>query len=180
MRFSHTNIVAKDWKSLSDFYVKVFNCKIKPPIRKLSGPWLDLATGLQNAKMEGVHLILPGHGDSEPVLEIISYKCMHEREPLMACSAGLAHIGFEVDDVDQTLNKAMKNGGQSLGKIAKITVNGVCELKFVFFRDPEGNIVELQSWKKWKVQTSIWSPHCADRTTVLPKAAGPTPGPWSP
>ncbi|MGB6011288.1 MAG: hypothetical protein WBI57_08485 [Desulfobacterales bacterium] len=49
MRFAHTNIAAKNWKSLSEFYIKVFHCKIKPPERKLSGAWLDQATGLQAA-----------------------------------------------------------------------------------------------------------------------------------
>jgi hypothetical protein len=63
MRFAHTNIAAKNWKSLSEFYIKVFHCKIKPPERKLSGAWLDQATGLQDATLEGVHLLLPGHGE---------------------------------------------------------------------------------------------------------------------
>ena len=70
MRFAHTNIAAKDWKKLSDFYINVFECKIKPPQRNLSGKWLDKATGLTNAKLEGVHLFLPGHGDNPPTLPI--------------------------------------------------------------------------------------------------------------
>jgi predicted enzyme related to lactoylglutathione lyase len=148
MRFAHTNIVAKNWKSLSEFYIKVFDCKIKPPERKLSGAWLDRATGLQNAVLEGVHLILPGHGDNGPTLEIFSYKKMHARDPIMANHLGITHLAFEVHDVDQTLDEAMKNGGQPLGQVTEKTVDEVGELKFVYFRDPEGNIVEIQSWEK--------------------------------
>ena len=148
MRFAHTNIAAKDWKLLSDFYVRVFNCRVKPPERKLSGSWLDHATGLQNAILEGTHLLLPGHGDSGPTLEIFSYQNMHECEPLMANHTGFTHIAFEVDDVDQTLNEALKSGGQLLGKVTEKKVDGVGDLKFVYFRDPEGNIVEIQSWEK--------------------------------
>ena len=66
----------------------------------------------------------------------------------MANHTGFTHIAFEVGDVDQTLNEAMKSGGQLLGKITEKTVAGVGDLKFVYFRDPEGNIVEIQSWKK--------------------------------
>ena len=148
MRYAHTNIAARDWKKLSDFYVDVFGCTIKPPERKLSGDWLDQATGLAKAELEGVHLLLPGHGDSGPTLEIFSYKDTYECEPIMANYNGFTHIAFEVDDVEHTFNAAMKNGGQSLGKITEKAVEGIGFLNFVYFRDPEGNIVEIQSWKK--------------------------------
>jgi len=148
VRYAHTNIVARNWKKLSDFYINVFSCTVKPPERKLSGDWLDQATGLSKAELEGVHLLLPGHGDSGPTLEIFSYKTTHESEPIMANYSGFTHIAFEVDDVDQTLNDALNNGGKLLGKVTEKRVGGIGFLKFLYFRDPEGNIVEIQSWKK--------------------------------
>lgn len=148
MRFAHTNLVSKNWRLLSEFYINVFDCRVKPPERKLSGLWLDHATGLQNAKLEGVHLLLPGHGDNGPTLEIFSYDKMHDSKPLMANNVGLTHLAFEVSDIDRTLNKAIKNGGKLLGKVTEKRIDGLGELKFVYFRDPEGNIVEIQSWKK--------------------------------
>ena len=148
MRYAHTNIAAKDWKKLSEFYINVFDCIVKPPERKLSGDWLDQATGLSGAELEGVHLLLPGHGDSGPTLELFSYKDTRESAPIMANHTGFTHIAFEVDDVRETLNSAMKNGGVALGKLTEKSVEGVGLLSFVYFRDPEGNIVEIQSWKK--------------------------------
>jgi len=148
MRYAHTNIAARNWKTLSDFYINVFDCSVKPPERKLSGDWLDQATGLSKAELEGVHLLLPGHGDSGPTLEIFSYKDTSESEPIMANYTGFTHIAFEVDDVEQTLHSAMKSGGELLGKVTEKAVEGVGVLSFVYFRDPEGNIVEIQSWKK--------------------------------
>lgn len=148
MRFAHTNIAAKNWKLLSEFYIRVFDCKIKPPERKLSGAWLDQATGLQGAILEGVHLLLPGYDDNGPTLEIFTYKNMHDCDAMMANHTGINHIAFEVHDVDHTLDKALKNGGQLLGKVTEKSVNGVGDLKFVYFRDPEGNIVEIQSWNQ--------------------------------
>jgi|GEM_PF-4690222 len=41
MRFARTNIAARDWEKLSQFYEDVFDCTVKPPRRKLSGEWLD-------------------------------------------------------------------------------------------------------------------------------------------
>ena len=148
MRYAHTNIAAKDWELLSDFYIKVFNCAIKPPKRNLSGEWLDKATGLQNATLEGVHLLLPGHGETGPTLEIFTYKDMQSGAPIMANHIGITHIAFEVENVDHTFDLAMTNGGQPLGVITDKVVDGVGKLKFVYFRDPEGNIVEIQSWEK--------------------------------
>lgn len=157
MRFAHANIAAKNWKTLADFYIEVFHCRVKPPERKLSGSWLDRATGLQNVRLEGVHLILPGGGDDGPTLEIFSYEDMQTCEPCMPNRPGLTHIAFEVDDTDRTLRQALENGAQLLGDVSKMTVNGVCSLKFVYIRDPEGNIVEIQSSKRWKKQASTWS-----------------------
>lgn len=147
MRFAHTNIAAKDWKKLSDFYINVFECKIKPPQRNLTGKWLDKATGLINAKLEGVHLFLPGHGDNPPTLEIFTYEEMHDEPDIMANYTGITHIAFEVEDVNTTFNKALESGAIKLGEVVEKEVENVGILQFVYFRDPEGNIVEIQSWK---------------------------------
>ena len=148
MRYTHTNVVARDWRTLSNFYIKVFGCIVKPPERDLSGDWLDRATGLTNAKLKGVHLILPGHGENGPTLEIFSYEDAHECAPLMANHTGFTHIAFEVDDVDQILTEALHHGATDLGRVTEKIIEGVGTLKFVYFRDPENNIVEIQSWRK--------------------------------
>lgn len=148
MRFAHTNIAARDWKKLADFYIKVFGCKIKPPQRNLSGNWLDQATGLTGAKLEGVHLYLPGHGDHPPTLEIFTYEKMVDTQNIMANFTGITHIAFEVADVGGTLKKALENGAGELGRIVEHDVESVGTLQFVYFRDPEGNIIEIQSWKE--------------------------------
>ncbi len=148
MRFAHTNIVAKDWKRLSAFYIKVFNCKEIPPVRNLSGDWLDQATGLKNAGLAGIHLLLPGHGASGPTLEIFTYEDTRKSELVMANSTGYTHIAFEVEDVESTLKNALNNGARLLGKVTEKIIENVGTLKFVYFRDPEGNIIEIQSWNK--------------------------------
>ena len=148
MRYTHTNIVAKDWRRLVDFYTHVFGCRLKPPERNLSGEWLDRATGLTDARLQGMHLILPGHGDNGPTLEIFTYETLEQRAPIMANHLGFTHIAFEVDDFDETYAKARSMGAAELGHPTEKTIDGVGVLKFVYFRDPEGNIVEIQEWKK--------------------------------
>ena len=148
MRYTHTNIVAKDWRRLVDFYTHVLGCRLKPPERNLSGEWLDSATGLTDARLQGMHLILPGHGDNGPTLEIFTYETLEQRAPIMANYLGFTHIAFEVDDFDETYAKARSMGAAELGHPTEKIIEGVGVLKFVYFRDPEGNIVEIQEWKK--------------------------------
>lgn len=154
MRFAHTNIVSTNWKALVDFYVKTFNCKIVPPIRKQSGEWLDKGTGLKNTNLEGAHLLLPGHGENGPTLEIYQYKNSIAQDSAPANQRGFGHIAFEVKNLKNTMDSALKNGGQALGKITKKEVVGLGEITFVYIRDIEGNIIELQSWNQINVRAS--------------------------
>ncbi len=147
MRYAHINIVARDWKKLSQFYIDIFGCSEKPPQRNLSGDWLDQATGLTNAHLQGVHLRLPGYGDEGPTLEIFSYQEILERAPGMANHSGFTHIAFEVEDVESTYQNALAHGASALGEITQKHMAGLGLLTLVYFRDPEGNIIELQSWK---------------------------------
>ncbi len=147
MRYAHTNIAAKNWKKISQFYIDVFECTVRPPERKLSGEWLDKATGLSDAQLEGVHLLLPGHGKYGPTLEIFTYAEMDDANPIMANHPGFTHIAFEVESVGETYEKALNHSAEALGEIVEKKVPGIGVLQFVYFRDPEGNIVEIQSWK---------------------------------
>ena len=146
MRFAHTNIAAKDWETLADFYIKVFDCKLKPPKRDLKGAWLDKAIGIKNSRQVGVHLSLPGYPENPPTLEIFSYDEYVENNPIMANHIGFTHIAFEVESVDETLKKALEHQATILGEIIEKEIEDVGVLKFTYLRDPEGNIIEIQSW----------------------------------
>jgi predicted enzyme related to lactoylglutathione lyase len=70
VKYKHTNIIARDWEVLAQFYENVFGCIPIPPERNLRGTWLDEGTGIQGAHLRGAHLLLPGYGDDGPTLEI--------------------------------------------------------------------------------------------------------------
>ena len=147
MKFAHTNIVSVNWKELVDFYAKTFECKIVPPIRKQSGKWLEKGTGLQNAKLEGAHLLLPGYGEKGPTLEIYQYEHIEKQDVVSPNKRGFGHIAFEVENVESILDSLKRNGGTVFGEITKRTIKDVGEITFVYARDPEGNLIELQSWQ---------------------------------
>ena len=149
VRYAHTNIIAKDWKNLARFYTDIFSCAFVPPQRNQSGQWLEDGTGVKGAAVEGVHLRLPGWGDSGPTLEIYSYSKMEDSMPAVANRKGFGHLAFEVSDVESFVAKVNAAGGKSVGKIVTRDVPGAGQITFTYVSDPEGNMIELQTWKKF-------------------------------
>ncbi len=59
---------------------------------------------------------------------------------------GLSHIAFAVDNVEKLVDHLKTEGGSLVGKVIKTKIKGAGTIKFVYARDPEGNIIELQKW----------------------------------
>lgn len=149
IKYAHTNIVSRNCQKLAQFYIKVFDCIPVFPERNLRGNWLEKATGLKNPHLKGMHLRFPGLGNDGPTLEIFQYDKMQENAiPPSANRIGLGHLAFEVDDVNDTLKKLLSHDGHKLGEIVVREIKGVGEITFTYATDPEGNIIEIQSWKK--------------------------------
>jgi predicted enzyme related to lactoylglutathione lyase len=145
-KYVHTNLVAANWKELAEFYIKVFGCKPKPPERRLKGEWLDSLTSIRNARLEGMHLVLPGYGKDGPTLEIFQYSRMKGAKAPSVSQPGFGHIAFAVKDVRATLERVKEHGGGAVGSLVSTTIEGVGHIEVVYARDPEGNVVELQKW----------------------------------
>ncbi len=89
----------------------MFHCKSINESRDLSGKWLDKLTGLEKAHIVGEHLLVPGYGEDHPTLEIFSYDDLKETVLSGVNCCGIAHIAFEVDDVETTLSEMIAAGG---------------------------------------------------------------------
>lgn len=166
-RYVHTNIIAKDPEKLIDFYKKALHCKSIDETRDLSGEWLDKMTGIENAHITGEHLLLPGWGDDHPTLEIFSYDEVKDRLPEAINRHGLGHLAFEVDDVEESLEVIKQYGGKVYGELVTADYPGGVEAVFVYAMDPEGNIIELQSWKNLKSECKEIREANAIRETIL-------------
>ncbi|MGH1336596.1 MAG: VOC family protein [Aureispira sp.] len=148
MKYVHTNIITDDWKRLAQFYIQAFACKMTLPQRNLSGAWLAQATGVNKAALKGAHLRLPGWGNQGPTLEIFQYEKNEQRSHPLSNRKGLGHLAFEVEEVETALEKALAFGGERYGEIAVHQTEQMGTLTFVYLRDPDGNIIELQNWGK--------------------------------
>ena len=145
-RYAHTNLVARDWRAVAKFYEEVFGCVFLPPERDHHGGWVEAVTGVVGARVRGGHLRLPGHGDEGPTLEIFEYNRTVDGARPAVNRPGLAHLAFEVEDVEAARREVVGAGGGDYGKTATVNVPGKGTLTLVYMTDPEGNIVELQRW----------------------------------
>jgi catechol 2,3-dioxygenase-like lactoylglutathione lyase family enzyme len=147
-RYVHTNLIARDWQKLFDFYQDVFGCVPVLPDRMLSGQWLDGLTGLAGAEIRVTHLRLPGGAETGPTLEIIAYNQPGEAGPPAPNRPGFGHIAFAVEDVEAGLLAVIAAGGGAVGDLVRADIPGRGRLTVVYAADPEGNIIELQHWAR--------------------------------
>jgi len=148
VKYGHTNLIAKDWKTLARFYEQLFGCVPVPPERNYKGNNLERGTGVAGAEVRGAHLRLPGHGDNGPTLEIFSYNVVKERPEVAVNRPGFGHIAFIVDDVESARAAVLKAGGRAIGDLVTLTAATGAKVTWVYVTDPEGNVIELQSWGK--------------------------------
>lgn len=144
-KFGHTNLIAADWRRLAKFYQEVFGCEPIGAPRELAGEALERGTGVENAASSGVHLRLPGHGEAGPTLEIFTYRLNDIVGAAMPNRSGFGHIAFVVPDVEAAREAVLRAGGSQHGEIVT-TQAGARRVRWVYMRDPEGNLVELQTW----------------------------------
>ena len=147
-RYGHTNLVARDWRSLAAFYEGTFGCKPVPPERDYRGPDLERGTAIPGAVLRGVHLRLPGHGPTGPTLEIYEYEPELDATPPVVNRPGFGHIAFAVDDVPQARATVLAAGGREVGEVVTLQTADGRRVTWCYVTDPEGNIVELQAWSE--------------------------------
>lgn len=147
IKFVHTNLIAKDWRKLAQFYIDVFGCKPQYPERNLSGELIEQLTGIKEVKIGGIHLVLPGY-DNGPTLEIFEYEPAISRTDAKINRQGFGHIAFHVEDVEGVALKLIKLGGKLLGETTHLDFKDLGLLTVVYAQDPEGNLIEIQNWGK--------------------------------
>lgn len=145
-RYVHTNLVARDWRALSEFYQRVFGCVPVPPERHYGGPALESGTGVSGAALDGEHLRVPGWGLEGPTLEIFSYTPSIESPTPRVNAPGFGHIAFAVASVPDARAEVLAAGGRAVGEIVTLTPAEGRQVTWCYVTDPEGNIIELQAW----------------------------------
>lgn len=146
IRYAHTNLIAKDLSKMISFYVDVLGCRHIGQTRDLRGDWVDRLTGIPGAHIFGEHLALPGYDAGGPTIEVFSYDAVVSNTACAVNASGFTHMAFAVDDVEETLAAVLSRGGVLVGELVHAEYPDGRKANFVYATDPEGNILELQSW----------------------------------
>ena len=147
-KYIHTNLIARDWRALARFYQDVFGCVPVPPERDLGGPDLAAGTGVAGARIHGMHLRLPGYADEGPTLEIFQYNEFAPEVTRAVNRTGFAHLAFSVASVAEAREQVLSVGGSSVGEVVTLGISPAARVTWCYVTDPEGNILELQSWSR--------------------------------
>jgi catechol 2,3-dioxygenase-like lactoylglutathione lyase family enzyme len=144
-KYVHTNLVARDWRRLARFYEEVLGRVRVPPERNLFGRDYERGTGVQGAHAQGIHLLLPGYGPGGPTLEIFQYAAPEPANLAAVHRPGFGHVAFAVGSVAEARARFLAAGGSSVGDVIQTRIPPDTVVTWCYVRDPEGNVVELQS-----------------------------------
>lgn len=136
-------MVAADIDTLASFYQEAIGCRLLAPIAEFANDALSKGIGAPGAKVRIGWLSFPGGSDGAPILEL--YQLL-DWESGWAYAPGQGHLAFEVEDVGSTLEKVIASGGSRLGELVEWEAPSGNVARFIFARDPEGNVVDL--WQR--------------------------------
>ena len=101
IKYVHTNLVARDWRKLADFYIQVFDCQPVPPQRDHHGEWLERLTGVEGASLQGIHLRLQCGIRAGQLLRCLIEELKGLFELFFGDRTGLVHCGYRNSPVDR-------------------------------------------------------------------------------
>jgi glyoxylase I family protein len=130
----HVTITVKDLKRTLDFYTGILGFKVLGQTlldnRKFKIVWLQTSTG-----MVEVFEFKPTSGkDQDPTIP----------QSVSQEDIGIRHVGFNIPPANFDAMVAKLREAKVKFTIEPSTAEW-CQLRFAFFRDPDGNIVELIS-----------------------------------
>ena len=135
--FDHVGITVADLDSVTSFFVGLgFETEGRTV---LEGEFLDTVIGIPNSRTEMVLLRPPDGGTALELAAFVRPKHEPGSPEAMANELGLRSVAFEVDDLQQLLDRLAADGYRLVGGVGQY--EGVWRMASV--RGPEGIIVTL-------------------------------------
>lgn len=136
MDIRHIGLVVSDFEKMINFYQNLGFKFIETNVE--SGPYIDKLVGLEGACIKTTKLRYNEHF----VIELLKYAKPYEMDVVnhQPYAIGFSHIALTVDSITQISQIVVNGGGKIVGPI-QFSPDG--NVKVVYAKDPEGNIIEL-------------------------------------
>jgi catechol 2,3-dioxygenase-like lactoylglutathione lyase family enzyme len=141
----HVNLVVDDMPAMICFYRDVLGLRLSRQAT-IRGPWIEAVTGLADVEADVAFLELP----TGPVIELLHYRTPRGSRPAdlgLSNTQGFRHIAFRVHDITAMVTAITRSGVKPIGAIQQVPAAQVdyadVRKRLVYFRDPEGNLLEL-------------------------------------
>ncbi|MEW9052102.1 MAG: VOC family protein [Neobacillus sp.] len=122
MKIHHIAVICADYEQSKDFYVRVLGLT---PVREV-----------YRKERDSYKLDLEVNGEYQ--IELFSFPNPPAR-PSYPEAAGLRHLAFAVEDIDEAVKHLMDNGVE----VEAVRIDPNTNRKFTFFADPDGLPIEL-------------------------------------
>jgi catechol 2,3-dioxygenase-like lactoylglutathione lyase family enzyme len=146
----HVNLVVTDLPRMLAFYRDTLGLRVTKQVT-ISGEWIGQTVGLQDVRAEVVYLDLPA-GPRIELIRYVSPDAVHAPGVDKPHALGLRHLAFKVDDIDAAVARLRSAGVQFFSDVqsvpdSQVTYARGVRKRLAYFRDPEGNILELCEYK---------------------------------
>jgi catechol 2,3-dioxygenase-like lactoylglutathione lyase family enzyme len=142
----HINIVVEDLQTMVGFYRDVLGMAVTKRVT-IRGDWIDRVVGLTGVEAEVVYLDLA----NGPRVELLKYHAPPGDDPPgrgTSNTRGLRHVALRVQQIDSFAARLREAGVELLSDVqlvpdSQVSFSGGVRKRLVYFRDPEGNLLEL-------------------------------------
>ncbi|MEO1777378.1 MAG: VOC family protein, partial [Pseudomonadota bacterium] len=142
VKLAHISITACDAKRLAQFYIDALGLIERRPPKRLSGAIISRGNGLPGSDICSIWLGFPER--SKPFLEIMEYSDAAQGGVRPINAPGYGHIALQVPDIEAALVRILDCGGSQQGEVLNLgSAERPCLC--VYVRDPEENVLELES-----------------------------------
>ena len=146
----HVNLVVSNLPQMLSFYRDVLGLAVTKQAT-ISGEWIGKTVGLDNVWADVVYLDLP----AGPRIELIQYLSPASTvvpSDVFPNAIGLRHVAFKVDGIGAIVDRLTAAGVKFFSGVqtvpdSQVTYAGGIRKRLIYFRDPEGNILELCEYK---------------------------------
>ncbi len=148
-RIDHVNIVVRDLPAMVAFYRDTLGLGLGREVT-IRGEWIQTVTGLEEPEADVVYL-----EDASGIgLELIRYRAPQGALPGglgEPNTMGLRHLAFRVSEIEDMAAGLQAAGAELLSQVQQVPavqVDFTGRKKYiVYFRDPEGNLIELCEYR---------------------------------